>query len=165
MSFRDTHTEPPAGAPAALSQGLSSAMVITFAATIFLGAFLLFQIQPMSSKAILPWYGGTPNVWTTCMLFFQCLLFAGYAYAHLTRKFLSPRSQGIVHVVLLLVALIVPILPGDAWRPDGTENPTLDILGLLTAHVGLPYFLLASTSPLIQAWWESRAAAGSCLSV
>ncbi|MDB6075626.1 MAG: integral rane protein-like protein, partial [Verrucomicrobiaceae bacterium] len=111
------------------------------------------------SKFILPWFGGSPGVWTTCMLFFQVVLFLGYAYAHgLTR--LPRRWQGIIHGVLALAALAcLPISPSDAWKPTGNEDPTQAILLLLAATVGLPYFVLSSTSPLVQVWF-SRAIPG-----
>ena len=131
--------------------------LVWFALTTLLSAFLVFQVQPVISKCVLPWFGGTPAVWTTCMLFFQVLLFAGYAYAHLSRTFLSPAGQGLVHLVLLAVAaLCLPIEPSDAWKPVGDELPTTYLLWLLAAHVGLPYFVLSSTGPLIQAWMSYR---------
>ena len=124
-----------------------------FAATILLGAFLVFQVQPVISKCVLPWFGGTPAVWTTCMLFFQVLLFGGYAYAHLLRTFFQPRQQGLIHLILLCAAaLMLPIEPSTAWKPTGSESPTVFLLWMLVAHVGLPYFVLSSTGPLIQAW-------------
>ena len=87
-----------------------------FALTIFTGAFLLFQVQPLVGKYILPWFGGGPGVWTTCMLFFQLLLLGGYAYAHAVSRYLKPRTQAILHVVLLAAALAsLPITPSDAW--------------------------------------------------
>jgi SAM-dependent methyltransferase len=123
------------------------------AATIFLGAFLLFQIQPILAKLVLPWYGGSAAVWAACILFFQAALFLGYVYAHwLTRSF-SPRQQGVIHGVLLGVSLLtLPVVPGAEWKPGGGEDPLLGILSLLTVCVGLPHFLLAATSPLVQAW-------------
>ena len=124
-----------------------------FAATILLGAFLVFQVQPVISKCVLPWFGGTPAVWTTCMLFFQVLLFGGYAYAHLLRTYFQPRQQGLIHLILLCsAALMLPIEPSAAWKPTGSESPTLFLLWMLLAHVGLPYFVLSSTGPLVQAW-------------
>ena len=130
-----------------------------FALTIFTGAFLLFQVQPLIGKYILPWFGGGPGVWTTCMLFFQALLLGGYAYAHFAAR-LKPRTQAIVHLVLLVVALaLLPITPSETWKPHGGENPTLRILALLTASLGLPYFILSSTGPLLQQWF-SRANPG-----
>ncbi|MCU0961485.1 MAG: fused MFS/spermidine synthase [Pirellulaceae bacterium] len=130
------------------------------AATVLVSAFLLFQVQPMFSKMILPWFGGGPSVWTTCMLFFQVFLLAGYAYAHGLARLARPRGAGIVHVLLLLAALAtLPILPAPAWKPPDSQQPQWRILALLTAHVGLPYLLLAATAPLIQAWY-SRATWG-----
>src|SRR6185369_8393600 len=124
-----------------------------FAATIFLGAFLLFQVQPLIAKFILPWYGGTPAVWTTCMLFFQATLLAGYAYAHCSVSSFSPRGQTTLHVGLLLAAVVwLPIVPGSQWKPGPADEPTRGILLLLTACLGLPYFVLSSTGPLLQAW-------------
>ncbi|GAA5506623.1 fused MFS/spermidine synthase [Novipirellula caenicola] len=130
--------------------GLST---LWFAATTLLGAFLVFQVQPVISKCVLPWFGGTPAVWTTCMLFFQLLLFAGYLYAHVLKSYLKPSIQGAIHLSLLsAAALSLPIEPSDAWKPSGTESPTLYLLWMLLCHVGLPYFVLSSTGPLIQAW-------------
>ena len=132
-----------------------------YAATIFLSSFLLFLVQPLIARLILPWFGGTAAVWTTCMLFFQTLLLAGYAYAHATNARLKPRHQAILHTVLLVAALAtLPIAPGERWKPLGTEEPISAILLLLTATVGLPYLLLASTSPLLQAWF-ARARPGA----
>ncbi|MFO1482549.1 MAG: fused MFS/spermidine synthase [Verrucomicrobiaceae bacterium] len=124
-----------------------------------LSAFLLFQVQPIISKFILPWFGGSPGVWTTCMLFFQVVLFAGYAYAHALT--LLPRKwQGVVHGLLLGAAIaLLPIAPGDMWKPTGHEDPAFRILLLLAASVGLPYFVLSSTSPLVQVWF-TRASGG-----
>src|SRR5579871_58632 len=97
---------------------------LAYAATVFLGAFLLFQVQPLFGKAILPWFGGTPAVWTTCMLVFQVLLFGGYAYAHVTGRYLSPRQQVFLHLALLtLAACLLPIAPSAAWKPKGSEWP------------------------------------------
>lgn len=133
----------------------SQGSILWFAATTLLGAFLVFQVQPIISKCVLPWFGGTPAVWTTCMLFFQLLLFAGYLYAHFLRTLLPPVAQGAVHLVLLGgAALLLPIEPSDAWKPHGGESPTLYLLWMLAAHVGLPYFVLSSTGPLIQAWFS-----------
>src|SRR5208283_876543 len=104
-----------------------------YALTIFTGAFLLFQVQPLIGKYILPWFGGGPGVWTTCLLFFQLLLLGGYAYAHFTSRWLKSRSQAILHLALLAAALAcLPITPADTWKPDGNGNPTWQILGLLT---------------------------------
>ena len=137
-----------------LERSLSSRVpLFWFAATTLLGAFLVFQIQPVISKCVLPWFGGTPAVWTTCMLFFQLLLFGGYLYAHLLRALLRPAMQAVVHLLLLsAAALMLPIEPADTWKPNGDEIPAIHLLWMLAAHVGLPYFVLSSTGPLIQAW-------------
>ena len=127
--------------------------MIWFAGTTLLGAFLVFQVQPIISKCVLPWFGGTPAVWTTCMLFFQILLFGGYLYAHVLRTYCVPFVQAVIHLLLLsAAALVLPIEPSDAWKPTGSESPTLFLLWMLASHVGLPYFVLSSTGPLVQAW-------------
>jgi len=133
---------------------------VFYAGTIFLSSFLLFLVQPLIARLILPWFGGSAAVWTTCMLFFQALLLAGYAYAHWLTRLSNKRAEAVIHTVLLLAAAAtLPIAPGEAWKPLGTEEPVTRILLLLGASVGLPYFLLASTSPLLQAWF-SRARPG-----
>ncbi len=125
-----------------------------FAVTILLSAFLLFQVQPLIAKLILPWFGGSAAVWTSCMLFFQMALLGGYAYAHWLNG-QTGRRQTIVHLTLLALSFLsLPILPSAWWKPHGGEDPLLRIIGLLTATVGLPYFLLASTSPLLQSWYS-----------
>jgi hypothetical protein len=122
---------------------------------IFLGAFLLFQVQPLIGKFLLPWFGGAPGVWTTCMLFFQVLLLGGYGYAHLSSRWLKPRTQAAVHLGLIALGLItLPIMPDASWKPLGNENPTLRILALLALNVGLPYFALSATAPLLQNWFS-----------
>ena len=134
--------------------------LVLYSLTIFLSAFLLFQVQPLIGKLILPWFGGTAGVWSTCTVCFQFLLFGGYAYAHFTASRLSPRSQAAVHAALLLAACAaLPILPADAWKPSGNEEPMLRIAGLLAVTVGLPFFVLSATGPLLQAWF-SRTHAG-----
>ncbi len=126
-----------------------------YATTIFLSAFLLFQVQPLIGKAILPWFGGTPAVWTTCMLFFQLLLLAGYAYAHVLSCRFAPRTQFWVHAGLLAVSLLfLPIAPAANWKPSGDEIPSLYILSLLAATIGVPYLLLSATGPLLQGWFS-----------
>lgn len=124
-----------------------------FCLAVLVSSFLVFQVQPLISKFILPWFGGTPGVWSACMLFFQSLLFLGYAYAHFSIRYWSARRQVAVHAVLLLVAAAtLPIAPDVAWKPNGSESPIGRILGMLMMSVGLPYFVLASNSPLLQAW-------------
>lgn len=130
-----------------------------YAATIFCGAFLLFLVQPIIARQILPWFGGAAAVWATCLVFFQSVLLLGYAYADWTSRKLSPRTQAVVHTVLLGASLLLlPIVPDVAWKPgaDETTGPALVILGLLATTIGLQYFLLSSTSPLIQSWYWRR---------
>lgn len=125
--------------------------------TIFLSAFLLFQVQPLIGKVILPWFGGTPAVWMTCLLFFQLLLLGGYLYAHLLVDKLTPRWQGRVHLAVLLGSLaLLPIAPDASWRPTPGSDPMLRILGLLLVTVGGPFLVLSTTGPLIQAWFVRR---------
>ncbi|MCC7086849.1 MAG: fused MFS/spermidine synthase [Pirellulales bacterium] len=132
-----------------------SAFAWVFAATIFTSAFLLFEVQPILSKYILPWFGGSPAVWTTAMVFFQTVLFLGYGYAHWSQRTLSPRMQGLVHLAMLTAAVILlPIAPDGGWKPSFNEPPTWRILALLSACVGLPYLALSATGPLLQAWFS-----------
>ena len=131
-------------------------LMLRYSLTIFLGAFLLFQVQPLIGKYILPWFGGGPGVWTTCMLFFQLVLLAGYAYAHAITRWFTPRKQVLVQLSLLMAALaLLPIIPADSWKPGGTDSPTIRILLLLAATLGLPYFILSTTGPLLQRWFSS----------
>lgn len=130
--------------------------LLLFAAAIFLSAFLLFQIQPLIGKHILPWYGGAQGVWTTCLLVFQSLLFGGYAYAHALGR-LGSRAQSAIHIIVLLFAAGISIVPAETWKPTGNENPIPRIVLMLLATVGLPFFALSATGPLLQAWfWRVR---------
>jgi SAM-dependent methyltransferase len=125
-----------------------------YAVTIFASAFLLFLVQPVMAKQILPWFGGSAAVWTTCLVFFQTTLLAGYAYCDVVVRRFSPRGQMRLHTALLAVSLaLLPIIPAVHWKPLGTESPSWLILGMLTATIGLPYFLLSTTSPLVQVWF------------
>ena len=129
---------------------------LPYAATIFLSSFLLFLVQPIIAKQILPWFGGSAAVWTTCLVFFQSVLLAGYAYADWTTR-LGARRQAMVHVALLAISLLsLPILASSGWKPHGDEQPIVRILLLLGATIGLPYFLLSTTTPLLQAWYWRR---------
>lgn len=128
-----------------------------FAVTILVSAFLLFQVQPVIAKSILPWFGGSSGVWATCLLFFQTILLLGYLYAHLLSNRLKPRGQWMVHTCLLAASLaLLPITPSPIWKPTGPDYPALRILLLLSIAVGLPYLILSSTGPLIQAWFSRR---------
>jgi hypothetical protein len=132
--------------------------MLLHAGTIFLSAFLLFLVQPVIAKQILPWFGGAAAVWATCLVFFQSVLLVGYAYSDWTTRLLAPRKQAWLHVALLAASLLVlPIIPGAHWKPGAESGePSVIILGLLAATIGLPYFLLSTTSPLVQVWfWQS----------
>jgi hypothetical protein len=136
--------------------------MILYALTIFTSAFLLFLVQPIIAKQILPWFGGSAAVWTTCLVFFQVLLLAGYAYSDWTIRKLAARKQAVLHIALLVASLAsLPIIPDAAWKPAGDEDPAWRILGLLTVTIGLPYFLLSTTGPLVQAWFARSFPAGT----
>lgn len=131
-----------------------ASFAIWAAVTILVSAFLLFQVQPVISKMILPWFGGSSAVWSTCMLFFQLVLLAGYGYAHALTSLFSPRRQVAIHIgVVALAILTLPITPSDYWRPIDGTHASLRILLVLARHVGLPYFVLSTTGPLVQAWF------------
>jgi hypothetical protein len=131
--------------------------MLLFASTILLSAFLLFLVQPIIAKQILPWFGGTSAVWTVCMVFFQVLLLLGYTYSHLITRHLAPRQQARLHIALLLASLLfLPIIPSVAFKPAADTDAALRILLLLTATIGLPYFLLSTTGPLLQKWVAPR---------
>jgi len=132
--------------------------------TIFLSAFLLFEVQLILAKRILPWFGGAPAVWTTCMLFFQFLLLGGYAYAHGLVARLSLPAQRRLHLGLLAVSALLllalwaawgnPILPDASWKPSDSHAPVGRILVLLAVSIGLPFFILSATNPLLTAWFS-----------
>lgn len=125
-----------------------------FTATIFVGATLLFLVQPLFAKMVLPLLGGSPSVWNTALVFFQAVLLAGYGYAHWLLRWLGQRNQIIVHVcVLAIAALVLPIGVASGWRPHAGTPPALWLLGLLTVSVGAPFFAVSATAPLIQRWF------------
>lgn len=132
----------------------SSMIFLLFpSAAVFTGAFLLFQIQPLFGRFLTPWFGGTPEVWTACMLFFQLLLLAGYAYAHILTQ-LPPRLQALLQILLLIVGawMAFRIIPPGNLKPDPETNPIIQILWICFVCICLPYFLLSSTGPLLQSW-------------
>ena len=127
-----------------------------FILAIFLSAFLLFQVQPIIARYILPWYGGSPAVWTACMLCFQVGLLGGYAYAHGLVTFLRNNrpAQICVHFALLVLSMVMlPITPDESLKPTGEENPVLGIVWLLARTVGLPYLVVSASGPLLQHWF------------
>ncbi|MFY9725219.1 MAG: hypothetical protein WAJ87_06970, partial [Bryobacteraceae bacterium] len=128
-----------------------------YALTILVSAFLLFQVEPVIAKIILPWFGGSAAVWTACLVFFQVALLAGYLYAHALVRYLKPRAQTAVHLGLLAVsALTLAVYPSASLQPYGAGDPTWSILLLLGRTIGLPFFLLSTTGPLVQAWYARR---------
>lgn len=146
-------TSLPANEGSAASRGPG---VVLFATTIFVSAFLLFQVQPLIGRFVLPWFGGAAGVWTTALLFFQVTLLIGYLYAHLVVDRLPLRRQVTLHAVLVgLAAATLPIIPGETLKPDGAGDPTIGILVLLALTVGLPYLVLSTTGPLLQAWFAA----------
>jgi hypothetical protein len=131
-------------------------LAVLFTLTLFVSAFLLFLVQPMLARMVLPLLGGTPAVWNTCMVFFQALLLAGYAYSHATPAWLGRRRQAILHVVVLLLPLaVLPIAVSTDWTPPGTGNPIPALLGLLVVTVGLPFFVVSTSGPLLQRWFAA----------
>lgn len=131
------------------------------AAVIFLGSFLLFLVQPLVARQMLPWFGGAASVWTICMVFFQVALLAGYAYAHLVTRYLAPRPRAVLHLALLTLSLLwLPIAADASWKPAGEDAPAPRILLFLLATIGLPFTLLAANGPLAQAWF-ARARPGT----
>ena len=136
--------------------------MLLFAATVFTSAFLLFLVQPIIAKQILPWFGGSAAVWTTCMVFFQLVLLAGYAYSDFISRRLGQRAQAALHTALLVASLaFLPIVAGEAWKPAPDTEPGPRILLLLAATIGLPYFLLSTTGPLVQAWFARSFPSGT----
>ncbi|MEK6634478.1 MAG: fused MFS/spermidine synthase [Nitrospirota bacterium] len=130
-------------------------MAVVWSVTVFLSAFLLFLVQPMMAKMILPMLGGTPAVWNTCMLFYQATLLAGYGYVHLLSSRVAPRRQLLVHLGLLAAPLLLlPIGLPTGWTPPDETNPVLWVLLLLTVAIGLPFFVLSTTAPLLQKWFS-----------
>src|SRR6266704_1784537 len=140
-----------------MRRALGDFAILHYAAAILVGSFLRFQVQPMIARFILPWVGGSPAVWTTCLLFFQVGLRAGYAYAHSLANRVELRRQALVHVALLAASLAaLPIVPSLEWKAAAAagSHPVLVILSLLAGTIGAPYVLLSSTSPLLQHWFE-----------
>lgn len=128
-----------------------------FAVSIFVSAFLLFLVQPLIARVILPWFGGSAAVWATCLMFFQLTLLVGYTYAYAVIRFLRPKAQTTVHLTLLAASIfLLPILPGSGWKPIDSLHPAVRIVVLLAGTVGAPYLLLSTTGPLLQAWFSRR---------
>jgi len=135
----------------------TNAFGIWTAAAISLSAFLLFMVEPLVAKRILPWFGGSAAVWSTCLVFYQTALLVGYFYARLITRYLKPLAQAALHILLLAAALaLLPIGPAEHWKPVSTGEPAWQILYMLTATIGLPFVILSATSPLLQSWLARR---------
>ena len=149
------HLTDTSGAMGVGSTGLAERLTLPiFAATIFLGAFLLFSVQPMIAKMVLPLLGGSPSVWNTAMVFFQAALLAGYAYAHFSVRWLGLRRQSLLHLgVLLLAFLVWPVGLPEGWTPPAERFPVFWVLALLSVSVGLPFFAVSATAPVLQKWF------------
>jgi hypothetical protein len=127
---------------------------VVFATTVFLSAFLLFQIQPIVAKMILPWFGGSSSVWSTCIVFFQTVLLLGYGYVHWLNERVARARQPLVHAALLLLSLAtLPVAADAAWKGTTLEYPSLAVLAVLAVACGAPYLLLSTTGPLMQVWY------------
>jgi SAM-dependent methyltransferase len=136
--------------------GPQTAVLLLYTATIFLGAGLLFVVQPMVGKMVLPLLGGTPAVWSTCMVFFQAALLLGYAYAHASTAWLGVRRQAILHLIVLALPLaVLPLGVDQRLLHSGTGHPVLGVLVLLSAAVGLPFVVVSASAPLLQKWFAS----------
>ena len=142
-------------------QAQSRTPQIAFGATILTSSCLLFLVQPLISKLILPWFGGSAAVWITSILFFQVALLVGYLYAHALTRVIAPERQPVMHAVLILASIaVLPILPNAHWQPPPGADPTWRVFAALASAVGLPYILLSSTSPLLQSWYAARKEGG-----
>lgn len=128
-------------------------LVALYALTMFASASLLFVVQPMVAKLLLPSLGGSSAVWTTCMLFFQAMLLGGYLYAHVGARFLSPRRQAIVHIPLMLIAAVTLPIALPELTLDASEQPTTWLLAALVLSVGAPFFVVSTSAPLLQHWF------------
>src|SRR5438067_855178 len=139
-------------------------MRLLYAATLFVSAALLFLVQPLLARMVLPLLGGAPAVWYTCMVFFQAALLAGYAYAHAAPAWLGVRRHAVLHLgLLVLVLCLAPLLALPlrlpSWWPQPDDfHPILWLILLLLAAAGLPFAIVSTTSPLLQRWFTHTAA-------
>jgi hypothetical protein len=137
-------------------------LLIVFTLSMFVSATLLFWVEPMLAKMALPLLGGTPAVWNTCLVFFQMVLLMGYLYAHAATKWLGRRTQVTLHIALVLSAIVVlPVRIPSGWEPPAQGSPVLWILGMLSVTVGLPFFLLSSSTPIMQRWFADSGHKGA----
>ena len=132
----------------------SLALLLLFAFSLFVSATLLFWIEPMFAKMILPRFGGVPAVWNVCLAFYQLVLLAGYVYAHVATRRLGVRRQALFHIAFLLLVLVtLPIGVSERWIPPVDTNPISGLFLLLLLSVGLPFFVISTTAPLLQKWF------------
>ena len=137
-------------------------MLVLFTTTIFFGALMLFLVQPMVGRMLLPLLGGTPAIWITAMVFYQAVLLGGYAYAHFSVRWLGVRRQTLVHLMLVWLPLLtLPVALPHGWMPPATHNPIPWLLATLTIMVGLPFFVASATSPLLQRWFSTSRLRGA----
>jgi hypothetical protein len=158
-------------ATAQIQEGRKATTYLPYLVALTLSAFLLFQIQLILAKYLLPWFGGTPALWTTCMFFFQSVLVLGYFYAHVLSEKVSGRSQGLVHLAVLTMVLAAsvvlclkwrsPLLPAANLKPDGADHPLAKLISLLALSTGASYFILSTTGPLLQSWFARTFPGGS----
>ena len=133
-----------------------NSQIILFATTLFVSASLMFVLQPMFGKTLLPLLGGSPAVWNTCMVFYQTILFLGYLYAHYLSTSQPQRKQILVHIIVILISCIaLPLILPENTEPPTENNPTLWILWTLLLAIGLPFFVVSSTAPLMQKWFAN----------
>jgi hypothetical protein len=133
----------------------AKALLPLCAAAVFLGALLVFWLEPMFAKMVLPLLGGSPAVWNTAMMFFQAALLAGYGYAHLSTRFLQPRRQALLHMAVLAAAAIsLPVMVPAGWTPPTATTPVPWLIGLLAVAIGLPFIAVSATAPLLQRWFS-----------
>ena len=142
-------------APAPQARTRSRALVATFTATLFLSAFLMFLVEPMIARMVLPLLGGAASVWNTCLVFFQAVLLFGYAYAHGATSLLGARRHAAVHMIVMLAPLVC--LPIALWSvtPPPTQNPAGWLLLTLLLSIGLPFFALSTGAAVLQQWYSS----------
>src|SRR5690349_9989336 len=134
---------------------------VLYALTMFVGAALLFVVQPMVARMLLPKLGGSPSVWTTCVVFYQAALLAGYVYAHLTAR-LAVRRQATIHLAVLVVAFAaLPIAIAPGWEPPAEGSPVARVLALLATAIGLPFAAVSATSPVLQRWFAASGVRGA----
>src|SRR6201984_2342956 len=142
-------SEPTRGASSA-----RTALLATFIAAIFVSATLLFVVQPMFTKMVLPRFGGAPSVWSVAIVYFQTALLAGYAYAHVLTRYAGPRASVLIHLaVMIAAAFALPLTIPTGWDRPPAAAEALWLMGLFTASIGLPFFALAAHSPFLQAWF------------